>query len=372
MLRAGASTPRLGCTFAGYLWEGGGAGEGLPSPGGVHKAVNKLAASRVASCHPPPWCGRCESVTRIGPSKVLGMRQCAVLLHVAATKTLGRGARSKFQQQIFENNPFQLMIFNVSVFVDTAVLIFQLFFVSIWLFTRNKMAVNHNLEFFFNSLMALVFVYMIVRFLSWSWKLVCFTCGFIYNNIKTNYTKKAETPANNILYNVFNQNFPAMVEYYLYYFGIIVFFGIIIGMLNINNTPERSVIFKEQTMYQSSSLDKVNQLPVDSKRDCVVPDSYFKNEFMNKEMCKKNDGIEKGGKYNPVGMKVFSWTRFLVLQDVLPSGKLNGIACKDSCPPSSLLFCANGFEQKWGQCKYGVNGVLPSPFTWNGLKKTPT
>ena len=203
-------------------------------------------------------------------------------------------------------------------------------------------------------------------------RFVCFTCGFIYNNIKTNYTKKAETPANNILYNVLNQNFPAMVEYYLYYFGIIVFFGIIIGMLNINNTPERSLIFKEQTMYQSSSLDKVNQLPVDSKRDCVVPDSYFKNEFMNKEMCKKNDGIEKGGKYNPVGMKVFSWMRFLVLQDVLPSGKLNGIACKDSCPPASLLFCTNGFEQKWGQCKYGVNGVLPSPFTWNGLKKTTT
>ena len=40
------------------------------------------------------------------------------------------------------------MIFNVSVFVDRAVLIFQLFFVSIWLFTWNKMAVNHNLDFF--------------------------------------------------------------------------------------------------------------------------------------------------------------------------------------------------------------------------------
>jgi len=36
------------------------------------------------------------------------------------------------------------------------------------------MCVNHNLEFFFNSLVALVFVYMIVRFLSWSWKLCVF------------------------------------------------------------------------------------------------------------------------------------------------------------------------------------------------------
>jgi hypothetical protein len=115
-------------------------------------------------------------------------------------------------------------------------------------------------------------------------------------------------------------------------------------------------------MYQSSTR-AVQGL----RQECVLPDIYFKDNFMNTTMCKKKDGIQ-GDKYNPVSMKVFSWTRFLVLQNYLPNGKFNGIACKDSCPPASLLFCTNGFEQKWGQCKYGVNGVLPSPFTWNGLE----
>ena len=71
MLRAGASTPRLGCTFAGYLWEGGGAGEGLPSPGGVHKAVNKLAASRVAPRH--PVCAECLIFQVTEPSPLRGL-----------------------------------------------------------------------------------------------------------------------------------------------------------------------------------------------------------------------------------------------------------------------------------------------------------
>jgi len=36
-----------------------------------------------------------------------------------------------FQQQIFENNPFHLMIFNVSVFVDTTVLFSIIFCVDL-------------------------------------------------------------------------------------------------------------------------------------------------------------------------------------------------------------------------------------------------
>jgi hypothetical protein len=142
-----------------------------------------------------------------------------------------------------------------------------------------------------------------------------------------------------------------------------VFFVIILYMLNVTDTTEKSLIFQEQTMYQSST--RTSYMHRLAGQECVLPDIYFKDNFMNKTMCKKNDGIGEGGTYNPVSMKVFSWTCFLVLQDYV----LDGDICGDhKCPPASLLFCANGFEQKWGQCKYGVNGVLPSPFTWNGLE----
>jgi hypothetical protein len=233
----------------------------------------------------------------------------------------------------------------VSAFVDTAVFIFQVLFVITWVYTRNLLVIDHNFYPLFISLVVLVCFYMGLKFGAYVWK---FADIFSTNTerVRRQAAESEQTwTARKLFY-----NFLELGEYLLYCSFIFVFFVIILYMLNVTDTTEKSLIFQEQTMYQSST----RAVP-GLTQECVLPDIYFKENFMNKTMCEEDDGIGEGGKYNPVSMKVFSWTRFLVLQDYV----LNGAICgDDKCPPASLLFCANGFEQKWGQCKYGVNASI--------------
>ncbi len=256
---------------------------------------------------------------------------------------------------------FGKLIYIVSAFVDAAVLIFQILFVITWVTTRNLLRIDHNFYPFFISLLLLVCFYIFLKVIAWLWKFV----DILRTKNGNNFFRTMQTQTIFSTTEKWFSNILALLEYLSSCLFIFVVFSIILDILNITDTPEKSLIFQEQTMYQSST--RTSYMPPPSGQECVLPDIYFKDNFMNTTMCKKKDGIQ-GDKYNPVSMKDFSWTRFLVLQNYLPNGKFKGIACKDSCPPASLLFCTNGFEQKWGQCKYGVNGVLPPPEPWNGLE----
>ena len=254
--------------------------------------------------------------------------------------------------------PFDDIIFNLSVFVDITVLIFQMFFLWIWQSTRNKIIIQQDDNFntsFNNCLLAEVIVYMLIKVCLWGWKVICFVYNLSDRNAKFTNTpqRSGESLActSAFLKSFFDNYILSKLEYFLYFVSIIVFFGVILNMLMIPDS-EHSLIQNEQRMYQSS-----NRALFTDKDKCYtsLPETAFKESFMYKDMMCKKDKEEWGG---PVAMKVFAWTRFLVLQDLVLTCKMNvGL-----CPPASALFCANGFEHEWGKCKQPRE-----QHTWNGL-----
>ncbi len=267
--------------------------------------------------------------------------------------------------------PFDDIIFNISVFVDMAVLIFQVFFLFIWQSTRNKIIIQQDDNFntsFNNCLLAEVIVYMLIKVCLWGWKVICFVYNLSDRNAKFTNTpqRSGESLActSAFLKSFFDNYFVSKFEYVFYLLSIIVFFGVILNMLMapFTETSERSLIRNEQRMYQSSK----GELFTD-KDTCYtsLPETDFKESFMYKDMCKDETVYDEG----PVAMKVFAWTRFLVLQDLVLNCKMNvatgELVSPLLCPPASALFCQNGFEHEWGKCK--------QPRTqppWEGLQIT--
>jgi hypothetical protein len=54
---------------------------------------------------------------------------------------------------------------------------------------------------------------------------------------------------------------------------------------------------------------------------------------------------------DPVAIKVFGWTRWWRLAPSLVINDKQDNCLQRNCQSSSLLFCANGFEMHWGECK---------------------
>jgi hypothetical protein len=140
---------------------------------------------------------------------------------------------------------FGKLIYMVSAFVDTAVFIFQVLFVITWVYTRNLLVIDHNFYPLFISLVVLVCFYMGLKFGVYVWK---FADIFSTNTerVRRQAAESEQTwTARKLFY-----NFLALGEYLLYCSFIFVFFVIILYMLNVTDTPEKSLIFQEQTMYQ--------------------------------------------------------------------------------------------------------------------------
>ena len=90
-------------------------------------------------------------------------------------------------------------------------------------------------------------------------------------------------------------------------------------------------------------------------RECDISRGRFalgRDCNFNSNLCfsKRNHGILydsfrwKCHPLTPVTMKVFAWTRSFVLQKEVVSWDPGSAA-------ADVLFCSNGFEQHWGQCK---------------------
>ena len=140
---------------------------------------------------------------------------------------------------------FGKLIYMVSAFVDTAVFIFQVLFVITWVYTRNLLVIDHNFYPLFISLVVLVCFYMGLKFGAYVWK---FADIFSTNTerVRRQAAESEQTwTARKLFY-----NFLELGEYLLYCSFIFVFFVIILYMLNVTDTPEKSLIFQEQTMYQ--------------------------------------------------------------------------------------------------------------------------
>jgi hypothetical protein len=99
--------------------------------------------------------------------------------------------------------------------------------------------------------------------------------------------------------------------------------------------PERNVLFLEQMLYQNTAEVEANSACTNGIRNNTLVSDISK-------ICTYTPNF-----YNtitPISMKIFSWTRFFVLQKQV-YGQDSALA------PAHVLLCSNGFEQHWGQCK---------------------
>ncbi len=211
------------------------------------------------------------------------------------------------------------------VFIDFVVLLLQLFIVFIWQYTMQglisvKDGVVTNTRWI---LFVVVVLFLITRLISVGQaisEVFCFQCCSRQGEIETSSGEKQ-----------------TMILVYwelgIYVIVMLVFitflFSQSVPIQNIEN-PEKNLIFHEQMIYQKTKA------PTDNSTCSNI--GITKNTLIssNKELCthQSNDVY----KLSPVTMKVFAWTRFYILQE-------------DSKTRPEVLFCSNGFEQHWGQCK---------------------
>ena len=105
----------------------------------------------------------------------------------------------------------------------------------------------------------------------------------------------------------------------------------------LGNNPEKNVLFLEQMLYQNTDAVKANSA-------CT---NGIQNNTLASDISSKICTYHSTKFYNtitPISMKIFSWTRFFVLQKQV-YGQENNLAS------AHVLLCSNGFEQHWGQCK---------------------
>jgi hypothetical protein len=104
----------------------------------------------------------------------------------------------------------------------------------------------------------------------------------------------------------------------------------------LGNNPEKNVLFLEQMLYQNTDAVKANSACTNGIRNNTLVSDISK-------ICT----FHTPNFYNtitPISMKIFSWTRFFVLQKQV-YGQDQNLA------PAHVLLCSSGFEQHWGQCK---------------------
>ena len=232
------------------------------------------------------------------------------------------------------------------VFIDFVVLLLQLFIVFIWQYTMGGLiGVTDGVV--TNTRWVLVFIlvlFLITRLISVGQAIVevfCLPCCSKQEKIDESYTSSLQNMT--LVYS-------ELVIYVIVMLVFILFlFSQSLPMKYIEN-PEKNLIFHEQMIYQQTKevSDKANPTcGVGIQKNTLISD--------NKELCDYNsDNVYK---LSPVTMKVFAWTRFYILQE-------------DSKTRPEVLFCSNGLEQHWGQCKnlFLYGGSLGQ--TWDDTVKS--
>jgi len=234
------------------------------------------------------------------------------------------------------------------VFIDFVVFLLQLFIVFIWQYTMQGLisvtdSVVTNTRW---VLFVVVVLFLITRLISVGQAIVevfCLPCCFQQAAIDKRYKTSVQNMT--LVYS-------ELVIYVIVMLVFILFlFSQSLPMKYIEN-PEKNLIFHEQMIYQKTKevSDKANPTcGVGIQKNTLISD--------NKELCTHHsDNVYK---LSPVTMKIFAWTRFYILQE-------------DSTTRPEVLFCSNGLEQHWGQCKnlFLYGGNLGQK--WDATVKTAT
>ena len=238
----------------------------------------------------------------------------------------------------------------IIVFIDLVVFLLQLFIVFIWQMTMTSLLTitQSNVLVLRMVLIVVVSLFLLTRFVSvfqgllevyfpstcCGCDLSCMTC-LEYDDAKR---------SSKILY---------IMEFVMYFLIVSMIIGtlFVIAMPGsfVFHNPEKRLILLEQMMYQNTNTPT-------PKTECS--NGIQKNNLVAhiNELC--SDISSEVYKIRPVTMKVFAWTRSFVLQKQVISWDA-GLAAAD------VLFCSNGFEQHWGQCKRQFLDPKEFSIAWN-------
>jgi hypothetical protein len=229
------------------------------------------------------------------------------------------------------------------VFVDVVVCLLQFFVVVIWQMTMLSLLTSGD-DIFRVILLLVVSLFLCLRTLSVFQGLLELVGCFVTKSDGT--MEKGNMWMGNTLWKC---------EGYLYIVSVWVIIAALsfIPMVNESNNPEGTLLFLEKIMYTATaSVDKFG-IALDPAKLC--DNSISTNSLVSMAMAKGKFDCTKTKLYEnweigPVHMKVFAWTRFFQLQEEYSINTKNACTERD-CAPPSVLFCSNGFEQHWGQCK---------------------
>lgn len=241
----------------------------------------------------------------------------------------------------------------ILVFVDVVVCLLQYFIVVIWQITMSSLLTFQQFDVLRLVLLVVVVLFLALRTASVVQGLLellgcsCCACG---DSTSGNWGA-------GILWKT---------EAIVYLFCVFLCITVMLSMpsdskMPSKDNPERGLLFLEQMMYQKT------ESPVTDQTTCYRGINQTGLMSGLTHICKSDDAYKYAAddKISPVTMKVFAWTRSFKLQD-----KIASFLCSNKCASAAVLFCSNGFEQHWGQCKREFKEPNNMPDNWQALVKS--
>lgn len=244
----------------------------------------------------------------------------------------------------------------ISLIVDFTVLTMQTFIFLVLQYTRSSIIIiDDSREQMLNVyLMCVIIGYMLLKLVIWVlevlalFKLKSICCG---SNISDPQNPEKA------------RKFLQVPFYYISVWFLWITVIIIVARSERHSqNDERKLVFNEQIMYERANT-RHNAFRIGENDLSYSQNPVLSNcEPQSEEFLKTINAINalKFGEVscsesttnnykiaNPIVMKVWAWTRFLVLQNQVLDKK-----CEfEECAPASEVYCNNGFEQHWDQCK---------------------
>jgi len=231
-------------------------------------------------------------------------------------------------------------------FVDLVVFLVQLFIVVIWQTSMTNLLPLATLPVVFlqGTVLFVTCVFLLLRFIYLVENLSSYAMHISKGTPSADSESKSKGCCGKLVCGTTNEYWFAFLETMAYLVIVVCFVLAVFSLtLPVNGgdnwlayNPERNVLFLEQMLYQNTAGVEANSACTNGIRNnTLVSDiskicTYHTPDFYNT--------------ITPISMKIFSWTRFFVLQKQV-YGQDKNLA------NAHVLLCSSGFEQHWGQCK---------------------
>ena len=227
----------------------------------------------------------------------------------------------------FEKNAQVRVIIAV---IDLVAFLIQMIIVIAWQLTMTSL-LNFDLDAFRAILLTIVGLFMLIRLFS-----VLSGLSDVWSYIWSENFKDFKQP---ILWQMESWTYLGCI--WLIVWCVFAF------NLPTGDTSETSLMHEEKLLYNSTSSVLKNNDCLTGIQKVTLMSTILKNT------CTK----AKQFPADPVDIKVFGWTRWWRLASSLVINDKQDNCLRRNCQSSSLLFCANGFEMHWGECKRSIMNV---------------